>query len=131
MDLTAHPKATNMSFLNTVSGDWASISGTASVISDPAVVQKYYTPTLKAWLGDMGDGVHDGGPTDPRIGVIKLEANMVTHVASRRGILGRAVDTVKGAVKGDVPQINSIRELSPEELAECEFLPFPSWLSTV
>ncbi|KAJ5391898.1 hypothetical protein N7509_007388 [Penicillium cosmopolitanum] len=118
MDLTAHPRETNMSFLDPVSGAWASIAGSASVISDPAVVEKYYSPTLKAWLGDMGDGVHDGSSTDPRIGVIKLEAKLATHVVSRKGILGRAVDTVKGAVQGSVPAINSIRELSLEELAE-------------
>lgn len=41
-------------------------------------------------------------------------------LVSRR-ILGRAVDTVKGAVQGNVPDINSIRELSMEELAECEY----------
>ncbi|KAJ5217754.1 uncharacterized protein N7469_011379 [Penicillium citrinum] len=118
MDLTVHPQETNMSFLDQVSGAWASISGTASIISDPAVVEKYYSPQLKAWLGDMGDGVHDGSPTDPRIGVIKLEAKLATHVVASKGMLGRAVDTVKGAVSGSVPPINSIRELSLEELAE-------------
>ena len=123
MDLTVHPQETNMSFLDPISGAWASISGTASIIADPATVKEYYSPTLKAWLGDMGDGVHDGGPTDPRIGVIKLEAKLATHVVARKGILGRAVDTVKGAVQGDVPSINGIRELTAEELAECKILP--------
>ncbi|KAJ5738733.1 hypothetical protein N7493_001888 [Penicillium malachiteum] len=118
MDLTLHPKETNMSFLDPVNGAWASISGTATIIADPATVQKYYSPTLKAWIGDMGDGVHDGGPTDPRIGLIKLEAKLATHVVARKGILGRAVETVKGAVQGNVPAVNSIRELSTEELAE-------------
>ncbi|KAJ5624841.1 hypothetical protein N7510_001150 [Penicillium lagena] len=118
MDLTTHPRETNMSFLDPISGGWASISGSASVLADPETVEKYYSPALKAWLGDMGDGVHDGGPTDPRIGVIRLEAKLATHVASKKGILGRAVDTVKGAVKGDVPSINSIREITEEEFAE-------------
>ncbi|KAJ5798756.1 uncharacterized protein N7503_006261 [Penicillium pulvis] len=118
MDLAVHPQETNMSFLDPISGAWASISGTASVVADADTVQKYYSPALKAWLGDMGDGVHDGGPTDPRIGVIKLEAKLATHVVARKGIIGRAVDTVKGAVQGSVPPVNSIRELSAEELAE-------------
>ena len=120
MDLTVHPQETNISFLDPVRGAWASIAGSASIIADPAVVEKYYSPMLKAWLGDMGDGVHDGGPSDPRIGVIKLEAKLATHVAAKKGILGRAVDTVKGAVRGEVPAINSIRELSMAELAECK-----------
>ena len=120
-----------MSFLDPVSGAWASISGTAAVVSDPETVKKYYSPALKAWIGDMGDGVHDGGPADPRIGVIKLEAKLATHVVAQKGILGRAIETVKGAVQGTVPAINGIRELSLEELAECKFLDFyPSLLST-
>merc|ERR1712187_497272 len=118
MDLTVHPTETNMSFLDPISGAWASISGTAHLIANPEIVEKYYSPTLKAWLGDMGDGVHDGGPSDPRIGVIKLEAKIATHVLARKGMMGRAFDEVKGAVKGDVPSINSIREMSQGELAE-------------
>lgn len=125
MDLTVHPQETNMSFLDQVSGAWASIAGVSRIVADPATVRKYYSPALKAWLGDMGDGVHDGGPNDPRIGVIKLEAKLATHVVSRKGIMGRAVDTVKGVVKGDVPSINGIRELSQEELAECKLLIVP------
>lgn len=121
MDLTVHPKETNMSFLDPVSGAWASISGTASVIADQTTVEKYYSPMLKAWIGDMGDGVHDGGPSDPRIGVIKLEAKLATHVVSQKGIIGRAYDTVKGAVQGNVPHINGIREFTGQELAECMF----------
>lgn len=121
MDLTVHPKEVNMSFLDAVSGAWASISGTATVVSDAAVVEKYYSPMLKAWIGDMGDGVHDGGPADPRIGVIKLEAKLATHVVAQKGLIGRAYDTVKGAVQGNVPHINGIRELTEKELAECKF----------
>ncbi|EAW07429.1 blue light-inducible protein Bli-3 [Aspergillus clavatus NRRL 1] len=118
MDLTAHPQEVNMSFLDPVSGSWASISGRAAIIADKETVKKYYSPALQAWLGDLGDGVHDGGPEDPRIGVIKLEAKLATYALARKGMLGRAVETVKSVAKGDVPAITSIRELSEEELAE-------------
>ncbi|KAG2415137.1 hypothetical protein HFD88_006328 [Aspergillus terreus] len=118
LDLSVHPQETNMSFLDQVTGSWASISGTAHIIADQETVQKYYTPTLAAWLGDLGDGVHDGGPTDPRIGVIRLEAKLATYSLARRGMFGRAVETIKSAAKGDVAAVNSIRELSTEELAE-------------
>lgn len=121
MDLTVHPTETNMSFLDPVSGAWASVSGTASIVADPQTVEKYYSPALKAWLGDLGDGVHDGGANDPRIGVIRLEARLATYVLTRKGVIGRAVDTVKGAAYGDVPSINSIREITQGELAECKF----------
>ncbi|PWY94724.1 blue light-inducible protein Bli-3 [Aspergillus sclerotioniger CBS 115572] len=118
MDLTVHPTETNMSFLDPISGSWASISGTATIVADKETVGKYYSPALSAWLGDLGDGVHDGGPGDPRIGVIKLEAKTAVYAVSRKGILGRAVETVKSVASGDVPAINSIRELSRAELDE-------------
>lgn len=121
MDLTVHPTETNMSFLDVVSGGWASISGTASVLSGKDVVEKFYSPALKTWLGDLGDGVHDGGPGDPRIGVIRVESKWAVHVTPRKGMIGRAVEIGKAVTKGDVPPINKHREISTEELAECEY----------
>ncbi|KAL2220699.1 hypothetical protein M432DRAFT_630451 [Thermoascus aurantiacus ATCC 26904] len=118
MDLSVHPQETNMSFLDPASGSWASVSGSASILAGPEIVHKYYTPTLKAWLGDLGDGVHDGGPNDPRIGVIRVEAKLATYVLAARGAIGRAMEAAKGTAEGETPAVNKIRELSAEELAE-------------
>ena len=49
----------------TIKGEWVSISGKAELSKDRPKVEKYYSPTLKAWLGDLGDGIHDGSPNDP------------------------------------------------------------------
>ena len=75
-DLKDDP-AINIAFLNST-GEWASVAGSSKILTDRETVKKYYTPSLKAWLGDLGDGKHDGGPEDPRIGVIKVEAKTVT-----------------------------------------------------
>lgn len=90
-------------------------------------MRKFYSPVLRTWLGDLGDGVHTGGPEDPRIGLIKLEAKLATYLLSKKGMLGRTAETVKGAVSGDIPDINVIRELSKEELEECELSPLYSF----
>lgn len=108
-----------MSFLDIVSGSWASVSGTATILSDPAIVHKYYTPALQAWLGDLGDGVHDGGPDDPRIGVIRLEAKAATYALSKKGIISKAVETGKAVAKGEAPSISRLREITEAELAQC------------
>lgn len=109
-----------MSFLDPTTASWASIAGTASIISNADIVNKYYTPALRTWLGDLGDGVHDGSPSDPRVGLIKLEAQLATYVLPKRGIIGKAAEHVKGAVTGDVPDNNTLREISSSDLAECE-----------
>ena len=59
-DLASDSKI-NIAFLNS-SGEWASISGKAEIITNREMVKKHYSRALKAWLGDLGDGLHDGGP---------------------------------------------------------------------
>ena len=119
-DLESDPKI-NISFLNGT-GEWASISGEATVVTDRDTVRNYYSPALKAWLGDLGDGKHDGGPEDPRIGVIRVVAQTVVYAVAEGTMMGRGIEIVKGAVTGEAPKVNKLREISEEELNECMFL---------
>ncbi|PWY66444.1 hypothetical protein BO70DRAFT_433127 [Aspergillus heteromorphus CBS 117.55] len=84
LDLRTSPTLTNITFLDAATGAWASLSGTAHILTDQASIDKYYTPALGAWLGDLGDGVHDGGPGDPRIGVIRIEVVEAVHAGGGR-----------------------------------------------
>jgi general stress protein 26 len=114
-DNLASDPHTNVSFLNS-SGEWASISGIATIETDRETIKKYYSSSLKAWLGDLGDGKHNGGPEDPRIGVIRVKANTVTYAIVRKNVATRAVDVAKGVVTGNVPAVNKLRELSEVEI---------------
>lgn len=116
-DLKSDPKI-NIAFLNST-GEWASVSGEADIVTDREVVRKYYSPGLKAWLGDLEDGKHDGGPEDPRIGVIKVKAKTATYAIATRTMMGRAAEIAKGVVTGSPPNVNKLRELSEEELGQC------------
>ncbi|KAL9030086.1 MAG: hypothetical protein Q9196_001749 [Gyalolechia fulgens] len=107
----------NIAFLDS-NGQWASISGQASIETDRETIRKYYSPTLKAWLGDLGDGKHDGGPEDPRIGVIKVHAKTATYAVTSQTRLGRSYEVAKGTVTGQAPNVNQLRELTEEELQE-------------
>lgn len=53
------------------------------------MVREYYSPALKAWIGDLGDGKHDGGPEDPRVGIIEVKAKTATYAIASQGALGR------------------------------------------
>ncbi len=107
----------NIAFLNGT-GEWASISGIASVISDRDVVKKYYSQELRTWVGDLGDGTHDGSENDPRIGVIKVEAKTATYAIARGTAVGRAADMVQGAITGNAAQVNKLREISESEISQ-------------
>lgn len=113
-DLEAHPEI-NLGFLNST-GEWASISGKAAIITDREKVRPYYSPSLKAWLGDLGDGTHDGGPEDPRICVIKITSKTAQYAVSGKNMLTSAFDVAKGAVTGETPAINKLRHLDEAEL---------------
>jgi len=114
LDADAH---INIAFLNST-GEWASVSGKAEVLTDRSTVKKYYSPSLKAWLGDLGDGTHDGSENDPRIGVIKVKAVTATYAISRGNMVSRGIEMVQGMVTGNAAQVNKLREISESEITE-------------
>jgi len=105
----------NISFIN-MTGEWASISGVASVVSDRDLVKKHYSPQLKAWLGDLEDGVHDGSENDPRIGIIRVKMVTAHYSISSKNILGRMAEVAQGTVTGKVAAVNKLREISEEDV---------------
>lgn len=106
-----------MSFIDS-SGQWASIAGQANIVTDRDLVKKHYSPALKAWLGDLGDGTHDGSENDPRIGVIRVKMNTATYALSAKNFLSRAADIATGAVTGKPASVNSLREISSQEVQQ-------------
>lgn len=79
-------------------------------------MKKHYSPALKAWLGDLGDGKHDGGPEDPRIGVIRVKTLTATYAIVRKNALGRAAEMAQGVITGKAPAVNKLREISQSEV---------------
>lgn len=105
----------NVSFLNS-SGEWASISGVASVETDRSLVKKHYSPQLKAWLGDLGDGTHDGSENDPRIGIIRVKMITAHYSISSKNLLERVAEVAQGTMTGKLAQVNKLREISEDDV---------------
>lgn len=117
-DLASDPKI-NLAFQNS-SGEWASISGEASVETDREKIHKYYSPALKAWMGDLGDGKHDGGPNDPRICVIKVKAITAQYAVSNRSAIGGVIEFAKGVATGEAPSVHKLRHIDEQDLKQCK-----------
>lgn len=105
----------NIAFLNS-SGEWASLSGVSKIISDTEFVKKHYSQSLKAWVGDLGDGVHTGGPEDPRIGIIEVKVRTITYSLAKGTAVSRMVEVGKGLVTGNVAGVNKLREIGEGEI---------------
>jgi general stress protein 26 len=115
-DIATH-KSVNLAFINS-SGEWASISGHASIETDREIVRKHYSPSLKAWLGDLGDGTHDGGPEDPRIAIIRVKASTAQYATSKKTAVGSAIEVAKGVITGETANVNKLRKISEEEVQQ-------------
>ena len=107
----------NISFLD-ATGQWASVSGVTSIETDRSLVKKHYNPSLKAWMGDLGDGTHDGSENDPRIGVIRVKTVTATYAVNDKTFLGRMAEIAKGTVTGETASVNKLRELSEAEIQQ-------------
>ncbi|KAI2622314.1 hypothetical protein GGR54DRAFT_629874 [Hypoxylon sp. NC1633] len=105
----------NISFLDS-SGQWASISGITSIETDRSLIKKHYQPSLKAWLGDLGDGIHDGSENDPRIGIIRVKLTTATYSISDKTFFGFVAEIAKGTVTGQPASVNKLREISEREV---------------
>lgn len=108
---------TNISFLDG-SGQWASVAGSASIETDRNIIKKHYSPDLKAWVGDLGDGKHDGSENDPRIGIIRVKIDTATYAITDKTFIGYAVEVAKGVVTGDTASVNKLREISSSEVQQ-------------
>lgn len=107
----------NLAFLNN-SGEWASISGKATIETDRSRVKEHYSPHLKVWLGDLGDGKHDGGPDDPRIGLITISSETASYCISKKTLVGSVVEMAKSAATGEAASINKLTYITEKELQQ-------------
>jgi hypothetical protein len=72
-DIEANPEV-NVSFQDTKTQDWISVSGTATTSNSDPRIKEIWSRGAAAWFGDLGDGVHDGSATDPRMSLIEVKS---------------------------------------------------------
>jgi general stress protein 26 len=106
-------KECQITFQDTKTQDWISISGTATTTdnSDPRI-KEVWSRGAAAWFGDLGDGVHNGGPEDPRMTLIEVKSKYITYYLTEVGILGYAKEVIAANVTGGVANTGKLRELS-------------------
>lgn len=93
-ELEAEPNV-NLSYLDGGSMEWVSVSGTASINRDRALISALYQPDWKAWFGDEG-GARDGGPDDPRLALILIEASSAHYMKAKHSKPRVLFELVKG-----------------------------------
>lgn len=112
-----HSKQAQITFQNSSSQDWVSITGEATTISnDDPRIKDLYSPGLKAWFGDLGDGVHTGKPEDPRMALIEVKAKYISYWKTTVSSLGFAKEIGVATLTGKVADTGVLRQLVEEDI---------------
>ena len=105
----------NVSYYRDRTREWVSVSGTARVSRDREQVRRLYKPDWRAWFADEG-GDRDGGPDDPRLTLVLVEADSVVYMKSDTPRPVVLFEVVKGMVTGTQPDIGETHVLTEGEL---------------
>jgi general stress protein 26 len=107
----------NCSYYNNRSREWVSVSGIARVSKSRAKIRQLYKEDWKAWFGDEG-GDRDGGPNDPRLALILIEAELATYMKVNKPRPVVLFQVLKGMVTGSRVDVGEVREISGAELMD-------------
>ncbi|HJP84483.1 MAG TPA: pyridoxamine 5'-phosphate oxidase family protein [Gemmatimonadaceae bacterium] len=113
-ELTLDPHV-NLSYYNSKSREWVSVSGVAHVSKNRNRIRQLYHEDWKAYFGDEG-GERDGGPNDPRIALIMVEAESATYMKVNKPKPVVLFEVLKGMVTGSRVDLGEVREVTAGEM---------------
>jgi general stress protein 26 len=104
LDELEHDPHVNLAYLDSDSWQWVSVSGKAVVCTDRARIRALYQPDWKAWFGRLDD-VRDGGPDDPRLALILVDADTVIYMQREKSRPMVLFELAKSMVTGKRPEL--------------------------
>ncbi|MDB4912322.1 MAG: pyridoxamine 5-phosphate oxidase-related FMN-binding protein [Gemmatimonadetes bacterium] len=113
-EIQAQPEV-NLAYYNNKSREWVSVSGTARIVTDRDLIRTLYKPDWKVWFGDEG-GDRNGGPNDPRLALIEVEAHEATYLKSNQPRAVQLFKVAKALITGGAPKIGDMRHVGKKEL---------------
>ena len=111
----AHDRHVNLGFYRDRTREWVSVSGTAVLTQDRNLIHEMYKPDWRAWFGDQG-GERDGGPDDPRLALILIDAHSVVYSKQDRPTPVVLFQIARAMVTGTPPKVSDLRTLGEAEL---------------
>ena len=105
----------NLAYYNNKSREWVSVAGTAQITQDRNLIKELYKPDWKAWFGNEG-GAKDGGPDDPRLALILVEAESVEYMVVTKPRPVVLFEVAKALVTGAAANVGEGRRLDEREL---------------
>ncbi len=107
----------SVAYFKPLTGEWVSVSGHAILERDRDLIDALYRNEWTRWLPDQGDGKRNGGPHDPRIALVLVEADSVVYSKNDHRLPLQLFAAVKARVTGK-SNLPEVREIGPEELRQ-------------
>ena len=113
-ELQADPNV-SLGYYDDGSKEWVSVSGTASLVEDRAKIRELYKPDWKAYFDDEG-GSRDGGPDDPRLALICVDACSVHYMKAKFSKPRALFEIARGMITGKAAELGRLERLPQAEL---------------
>ncbi|EJU04364.1 hypothetical protein DACRYDRAFT_14463 [Dacryopinax primogenitus] len=122
MDEIEFDSHVNVSFLDPSSTCWVSVAGKAQITNDRETIKSLWSPLVAAWFGDLGDGVHKGDASDPRVSAIQVVPDSIRYWYAQRSSLGQMTEIVTSAMTGGTAAPGQLRTITKAEIQLVEGL---------
>jgi general stress protein 26 len=109
-EIETYPEV-NVSYVNNSSREWVSVSGIGTINTDREVIASVYKPDWKAWFPDEG-GDRNGGPNDPRIALIEVDAHRVTYFKSTDSRPVALFKVLRAMATGSTPDLGETKTVT-------------------
>jgi general stress protein 26 len=106
----------NLAYYKDRTREWVSVSGTALLSRDRAKIRELYEPSWKIWFGNRG-GNEDGGPDDPRMVLIGVEARAAHFMTVEKSAPVLLFEYVRAKVTGEPAEMGEVQEITADDLA--------------
>jgi len=100
----------NVSYFRDRTKEWVSVSGLARIVRDREKIRELYEPSWKIWFPDEG-GIRSGGPEDPRIVLIAVEARSAQFMTVDKSRPVVLFEYLKGLVTGERPDVGEVEKV--------------------
>jgi general stress protein 26 len=115
LDELRHDPHLNLGFYKDRTREYVSVSGTAVLTNDRALIRSLYAPDWKAWFEDQG-GAFDGSADDPRLFLIGVHAESAHFLTVDKPQVVVLFELLKGMVTGKAPDIGEEHALSGAQI---------------
>lgn len=102
-----HDPHVNLSYYNSRSREWVSVSGLADISRDRATIDILYAPDWKVWFPDEGAPT-DGTPDDPRMVLIGVTVHAAEFLDINKPAPVLLYEVAKGWVTGTEPDLGEM-----------------------